>query len=151
MRDRGTSRIQLGWKGPCLLNIDEMVEFENKLAMKERTGVAYTSFRGSGVYGITAEEGLLITSYIPLYVGKAQDLGKRISSYLPDRTKNTCLLSHYKGRRIHFWYAIARPDDLEDIEPELIRYFRPKCNRLHPPESPGYKIEITLPSWQRNR
>jgi hypothetical protein len=157
MLDRGTRQIPLYWNGPYLFDYDEMIDFENKLAKKEKTGVANTSFREAGVYGITVEKTGLLTFltlqavYIPLYVGKSDNLGKRINSHLPDKTKNACLLSHYKGNEIQFWYALAHPDDLDDIESQLIRHFRPRCNSHHPPELPGYKVEITVPQlWERN-
>ena len=77
------------------------------------------------------------------YVGKTQDLKKRLLEHLSISEDNKCIKKKVTNKYCGFIYAIvSKSTDRDGIEKFLYDYYNPECNENDPGGKP---IEVKLP------
>lgn len=78
------------------------------------------------------------------YVGKTDDLKKRIAEHLGGGGENSCIRQHLTQKdTLAFRYALV-PDEKtrSDIERYMYKYYAPECNTQEPSGSNGVEVNL---------
>lgn len=77
------------------------------------------------------------------YVGKAENLERRLLEHLSYNENNKCIKNNIQNHTSGYEYAkISKQSDRDGIEKFLYDYYKPECNEIDPG---GYPIPVNLP------
>jgi excinuclease UvrABC nuclease subunit len=80
-------------------------------------------------------------NYRSIYVGKAENLQKRLLEHLSDKEKNKCLRDHVKDHTVVFRFCYVNSEEnRSNVEHTLYHKYPHECNEKEPE---GKIIEIT--------
>ena len=115
------------------------IQWSDVYDYNERT-VNNNVYSKAGVYRLSVK--LKDNSFRIFYVGRSDDLKKRLLEHLSDSERNKCLLNHIKDYTIKFRFAyIPLEQDRKDVEYTLYKKVKPECNEIEPE---GKIIDVNL-------
>lgn len=117
--------MEITWFGDIEFNRNSLERLENK----------------GGVYILSVR--LKIGSLRVFYVGKSEDLKKRLLEHLSGTNSSECIQKHMENHYVYFNYAyVNSEEDRKNIEHTLYHHFgKPECNDVEPE---GEMIEINF-------
>jgi excinuclease UvrABC nuclease subunit len=77
------------------------------------------------------------------YVGKAENIKKRLLEHLSNEEENECIINNRKFICGFMWNQITAEKERAGVEKYLYDKLKPECNQIDPGGEP---IEIPLPS-----
>jgi len=77
------------------------------------------------------------------YVGRAQDLEKRLLDHLSDDEPDECIKNNVKYKCGFYWAEVSSDINREGIEKALFDYYSTECNDVDPG---GIPIHVNVPA-----
>ena len=96
----------------------------------------------AGVYRFSylAEDG----SYYVFYVGKAEDIKKRLLEHLSSSEKNVCIKNYLASKKCFFRYAKITKAYIRDAaEKQMYKQYEPSCNEKEPEGRDDIKVNLS--------
>lgn len=94
-----------------------------------------------GVYRLSykANDG----DYIVFYIGKAEDIKKRLLVHLSSSEENVCVKNYLSTKECFFKYAkISNSDIRSAAERQIYKHYEPDCNDREPEGRDDIKINL---------
>jgi len=95
-----------------------------------------------GVYRLSyqAEDG----NYYVFYVGKAEDIKKRLLEHLSSTENNVCVRNYLATKNCFFRYAKITKSYIRDAtERQMYKQYEPSCNEKEPEGRDDIKVNLT--------
>lgn len=95
-----------------------------------------------GVYRLSyeAEDG----NYYVFYIGKAEDIKKRLLEHLSSGEKNVCIRNYLSTKNCFFRYAKITKSYIRDAaERQMYKQYEPSCNENEPEGRDDVKVNLT--------
>lgn len=116
--------MRLEWFGIIEFNEENIKKLQNK----------------GGVYRLSVKH--KNGDWIVFYIGKSEDLKRRLLEYLSGGDGDECVQKRIKNKYVSFKYAyVDSEEDRKNIEYTLYKNYNPECNDVEPE---GNKIEINF-------
>lgn len=96
----------------------------------------------AGVYRFSykADDG----NYYVFYVGKAEDIKKRLLEHLSSSEQNVCIKNYLATKKCFFRYAKITKDYIRDAaEKQMYKQYEPSCNDKEPEGRDDVKVNLT--------
>ena len=96
----------------------------------------------AGVYRFSykADDG----NYYVFYIGKAEDIKKRLLEHLSSSEQNVCIKNYLATKKCFFRYAKITKDYIRDTaEKQMYKQYEPSCNDKEPEGRDDVKVNLT--------
>lgn len=95
-----------------------------------------------GVYRLSyrADDG----NYYVFYVGKAENIRKRLLDHLSESENNVCIRNYLATKKCFYRYAKITKDYIRDAaERQMYKKYEPSCNEKEPEGREDVKVNLT--------
>ncbi len=83
-------------------------------------------------------------NYYVFYVGKAEDIKKRLTKHLSPSEQNICIKNYLATKKCFFRYAKITKDYIRDAaERQMYKRYEPNCNDKEPDGRDDVKVNLT--------
>ena len=84
------------------------------------------------------------SSYYVFYVGKAEDIKKRLLEHLSSNEKNVCIKNYLASKKCFFRYAKITKAYIRDAaEKQMYKQYEPSCNEIEPDGRDDVKVNLS--------
>lgn len=83
-------------------------------------------------------------NYYVFYVGKSEDIKKRLLEHVSSEEKNVCIKNYLSTKKCFFRYAQITKEHIRDAaERQMYKQYEPSCNEKEPQGRDDVRVNLT--------